>query len=74
MGGVKIGSRAVVGAGSVVNMDVGAGEVVVGVPARIVRRKGERSRTERTQRRQGRQGWQVMGYRLEVSLTDCLAA
>jgi hypothetical protein len=29
--------------------DVGVGEVVVGVPTRIVRRKGERSRMERRQ-------------------------
>jgi acetyltransferase-like isoleucine patch superfamily enzyme len=39
-GGVKIGNRGVVGAGSLVNRDVRMGKVVVGVPARVVRRKG----------------------------------
>ena len=36
--GTSIGERAVVGAGSVVTHDVGAGELVVGVPARPLRR------------------------------------
>jgi hypothetical protein len=38
--GVKIENRTVVGAGSLVNRDVGVGKVVAGVPARVVRRKG----------------------------------
>jgi acetyltransferase-like isoleucine patch superfamily enzyme len=42
LGGVKIGDGAVVGAASLVCKDVGEGEVVVGVPARVVKRKGER--------------------------------
>jgi UDP-2-acetamido-3-amino-2,3-dideoxy-glucuronate N-acetyltransferase len=33
LGGVRIGARALVGAGAVVTKDVGAGEIVVGVPA-----------------------------------------
>jgi acetyltransferase-like isoleucine patch superfamily enzyme len=37
LGGVKIGNRAVVGAASLVCKDVGAGQVVVGVPARVQR-------------------------------------
>lgn len=37
MPGVKIGDRAVVGAGAVVTKDVLAGEVVTGIPARVVR-------------------------------------
>jgi maltose O-acetyltransferase len=36
--GVAIGDDAIVGAGSVVTRDVGAGETVVGNPARLVRR------------------------------------
>jgi acetyltransferase-like isoleucine patch superfamily enzyme len=36
MGGVTIDERALVGAGAVVTRDVGAGEVVAGVPARAL--------------------------------------
>jgi acetyltransferase-like isoleucine patch superfamily enzyme len=38
MCGITIGERAVVGAGAVVTRDVGADEVVAGVPARLLRR------------------------------------
>lgn len=37
MGGITIGERAMVGAGAVVTRDVGAAEVVAGVPARLLR-------------------------------------
>jgi acetyltransferase-like isoleucine patch superfamily enzyme len=40
LGGLRIGERALVGAGSVVTHDVGAGEVVAGNPARALRRNG----------------------------------
>jgi UDP-2-acetamido-3-amino-2,3-dideoxy-glucuronate N-acetyltransferase len=40
LGGLRIGERALVGAGSVVTRDVGAGEVVAGNPARALRRNG----------------------------------
>ena len=36
LGGVRIGESALVGAGAVVTRDVGAGEVVAGIPARAV--------------------------------------
>jgi UDP-2-acetamido-3-amino-2,3-dideoxy-glucuronate N-acetyltransferase len=38
LGGITIGERAVVGAGSVVTRDVPAGAIVVGNPARILRK------------------------------------
>jgi maltose O-acetyltransferase len=39
MGGVRIGEEALVGAGAVVTRDVEAGQVVVGNPARSLRRE-----------------------------------
>ncbi len=39
--GVKIGKGAVIGAGSVVNQDIPAGAIAVGVPARVVKMRGE---------------------------------
>jgi maltose O-acetyltransferase len=36
MGGVRIGERALVGAGAVVTADVAAGETVIGWPARPI--------------------------------------
>jgi acetyltransferase-like isoleucine patch superfamily enzyme len=41
LGGVRIGAQALVGAGSVVTKDVGEGEIVAGVPARVL---GEQAR------------------------------
>jgi acetyltransferase-like isoleucine patch superfamily enzyme len=37
LGGIRIGARALVGAGAVVTRDVAAGSVVAGVPARVRR-------------------------------------
>ena len=43
MAGVRIGERAMVGAGAVVTKDVAAHAVVVGVPARLVIARGDRT-------------------------------
>ncbi len=45
--GVEIGSEAFVAAGAVVTKDVGPREVVMGVPARVVRRVGDEDLLER---------------------------
>jgi acetyltransferase-like isoleucine patch superfamily enzyme len=45
--GVEIGEEAFVAAGAVVTRDVGPREVVMGVPARVVRRVGDEDLIER---------------------------
>jgi serine acetyltransferase len=39
LGPIRVGHRAVIGAGSVATRDVGEGEVVAGIPARPIRRR-----------------------------------
>jgi acetyltransferase-like isoleucine patch superfamily enzyme len=45
--GVEIGEEAYVAAGAVVTRDVGAREVVMGIPARVVRRVPDEDLLER---------------------------
>jgi acetyltransferase-like isoleucine patch superfamily enzyme len=52
LGGVRIGAGAIVGAGTVVTRDVGAGETVVGNPARAIA-PARRSPARRLSRRAG---------------------
>jgi len=49
---VTLGERAITGAGSVVNQDIGPGEVAYGVPARVRRRRrpGETATTHNEER------------------------
>jgi len=43
--GVTIGPHAVIGAGSVVTKDIPADSIAVGVPARVMRKRGEKEKT-----------------------------
>lgn len=49
LGGVTIGDGAVVAAGAVVNRDVEAGAVVAGVPARLIKRRGNSATAEQSE-------------------------
>lgn len=46
LGGVTVGERAIVGAGSVVTHDVSDGAIVAGVPARVLRYTKEKQRVQ----------------------------
>jgi acetyltransferase-like isoleucine patch superfamily enzyme len=50
LAGVRIGAGAVVGAGSVVTADVPAGAIVVGNPARVVRKRSDGQRAAESER------------------------
>jgi maltose O-acetyltransferase len=47
MPGVKIGDKAVIGAGSVVTKDIPSGAVAAGVPARVIKMRGKNSCLEK---------------------------
>jgi chloramphenicol O-acetyltransferase type B len=47
MGGVRVQTGAIVGAGAVVTKDIGAYEIVAGVPARLIGRRYDRGEADR---------------------------